>query len=241
MKTRLPAIAVALVLSAMPLAPAAAFFGVGGIVYDPRNHAQNLMTAARTLQQINNQVRQLANEARMLANQGRDLTRLPGSVGGDLAVSLTRVDGLIRRADGLAYDVAAIEAGYRRLFPEAYGESADTADILDDARAAWRLARQGYRHALAVQAGVAGEIRADHALLERLVADSQGAVGNLQAVQAGNQLTALAAKQSMQLQRLIAAQARAEALAGARTVAAREQGQARLARFLDGGHAYRRE
>ena len=37
-------------------------------VFDPSNYAQNILTAARTLQQVNQQIRQLQNEAQMLAN-----------------------------------------------------------------------------------------------------------------------------------------------------------------------------
>ena len=37
--------------------PAHAQFG--GIVYDPTNYSQNILTAARTLEQINNQIRLL--------------------------------------------------------------------------------------------------------------------------------------------------------------------------------------
>lgn len=62
-----------------PTAAQAFFGGFGRIVYDPRNHAQNLMTAARTLEQINNQILSLQNEAQMLINQARDLTSLPHS------------------------------------------------------------------------------------------------------------------------------------------------------------------
>jgi len=234
-------VAAALLVSLTLPGPAQAFFGIGGIVYDPRNHAENLLTAARTLRQIDNQVRQLANEARMLANQARNLARLPDSVAGDFTASLFRVDALIRSAEGLAWQVEAIEAEYRRLFPAAYGESIKTARILSDAREAWEHARLGFRHALAVQAAVMGEVEADTLLLDRLLAGSQGAAGNLQALQAGNQLTALAAKQTMQLQALVAAQARAVAIEGARALAAREQGRARLDRFLGEGGAYTRE
>jgi len=56
--------------------PAQALFGVGDIVLDPSNLAQNILTAARTLEQINNQVQQLQNEANMLINQARNLERL---------------------------------------------------------------------------------------------------------------------------------------------------------------------
>src|SRR3546814_8021773 len=45
-------------------------------VFDPANFQQNLLTAARTLEQINNQVRSLQNETQMLVNQGRNLPEL---------------------------------------------------------------------------------------------------------------------------------------------------------------------
>jgi P-type conjugative transfer protein TrbJ len=39
------------------------------VVYDPSNYAQNVLQAARALQQINNQVTSLQNQTRMLLNQ----------------------------------------------------------------------------------------------------------------------------------------------------------------------------
>ena len=58
-------------------APAHAQFGFGGIVYDPTNYAQNVLTAARTLEQINNQIRMLQNQATQLINEARNLQALP--------------------------------------------------------------------------------------------------------------------------------------------------------------------
>src|SRR5690606_14428621 len=39
-----------------------AYAQFGGIVYDPTNYAQNVLTAARSLQQINNQIQQIQNQ-----------------------------------------------------------------------------------------------------------------------------------------------------------------------------------
>ena len=47
------------------------------IVYDPSNYAQNVLTAARTLEQINNQIRQLQNQATSLMNEAKNLAHLP--------------------------------------------------------------------------------------------------------------------------------------------------------------------
>src|SRR3546814_20497690 len=45
-------------------------------VFDPSNYAQNILTAARTLSQVNQQIRQLQNEARMLVNMDKNLSRI---------------------------------------------------------------------------------------------------------------------------------------------------------------------
>jgi P-type conjugative transfer protein TrbJ len=47
------------------------------VVYDPSNYAQNVLQAARALQQINNQVTSLQNQTQMLLNQVKNLTSLP--------------------------------------------------------------------------------------------------------------------------------------------------------------------
>ena len=55
----------------MPATPAQAI-----TVFDPSNYAQNILTAARTLQQVNQQIQQLQNEAQMLVNMGKNLSRI---------------------------------------------------------------------------------------------------------------------------------------------------------------------
>lgn len=209
-------------------------------VFDPANYGQNLLTAARNLQQINNQITQLQNEAQMLINQNRNLTNLPTSVSGNLLNSLARVDNLMRNANGVAYKIASIDNQYQRLYPEKYAAATSNNKIFQDGQAAWNEARQGYQHSMHVQASVIEEIRSDRALLDRLVAESQSAVGNLQVAQAGNQLMALNAKQSMQLQALLAASARAEALDRAAKLAAKEQARTRLQNFLGDRQPYTR-
>ena len=49
-------------------------------VYDPANHAQNILQAVRALQEIDNQVRQLTHEIDMIEKMARDLETLPVEV-----------------------------------------------------------------------------------------------------------------------------------------------------------------
>ena len=75
----------ALVLAASLLAasPAKAI-----IVFDPSNFVENALTAARSLEEINNQLLQLQNEATMLINEARNLTKLPFNIVGQLQATL---------------------------------------------------------------------------------------------------------------------------------------------------------
>ena len=81
-------------------------------VFDPWNYAQNILSAARALDQINNQIVSLQNEAQMLVNQSRNLTSLPYSSLARLQQSFARTEMLIARAQRLAYNVTDIERAF---------------------------------------------------------------------------------------------------------------------------------
>jgi P-type conjugative transfer protein TrbJ len=74
---RSPAIrhATAAIILALATSPAASQI----VVYDPSNYAQNVLQAARALQQINNQITSLQNQTQMLLNQARNLGERSGS------------------------------------------------------------------------------------------------------------------------------------------------------------------
>lgn len=63
------AAALSLALSILP--PSTTPTSAQWIVYDPTNFSQNVLTAARELQQINNQIQMLTNQAQSLVNQGK--------------------------------------------------------------------------------------------------------------------------------------------------------------------------
>lgn len=67
---------------------------------------------------------------------------------------------------------------------------------------------------------------------------SSGAIGALQAQQAGNELSGLQVKEALQLQALLAAQARADALKSAGEQASAESARERFSRLIGDGRAY---
>ena len=207
------------------------------IVYDPSNYAQNVLTAARTLEQINNQITSLQNEAQMLINQARNLASLPHSSLQALQQNVQRTQQLLGQAQNLAFEVGQID----QAFQSQYGNvplSATDAQLVADARSRWENTVGGLQDAMRVQAGVVGNIDNNRAEMATLVGESQGATGALQATQAGNQLLALQSQQLSDLIAVISANGRADALSEAERATAAEQGRIQRQRFLTPGSGY---
>lgn len=207
-------------------------------VFDATNYGQNVLQAARALEQINNQIQQLQNQAVMLQNMARNLQRLDFSSLGQLQGALNRIDGLMMQADGLSFDLTQLEGQWRQHYPDSYDASIGVNDMATAARERWQSAMNAFRQTMRVQSQIVENVRADEGRLTDLVNRSQGAVGALQAQQAANQLIALSAKQQMQIQTLMAAHYRAEAEDAARKAQAEEAARETTRRFLGSGSAY---
>jgi P-type conjugative transfer protein TrbJ len=218
----------------LPSTPAAAQF----TVFDPNNYSQNLLTAARTLQQINNQIRSLQNEAQMLVNQARNLSRIDFPQLEQITQRLQQIDRLMGQAQGIGYRVNGLDDQFRRLFPAEFDRALTANQQVVNARLRLDTAMAAYRQTMGVQAQVVENVAADARTLSELVASSQGAQGSLQAQQATNQLLALATKQQFQIQNLMAVQFRAEAMEAARRAQAEADARAATKKFLGSGSAY---
>lgn len=207
------------------------------IVFDPSNYSQNVLTAARSLQQITNQITSLQNQAQMLINQARNLASLPLSSLQQLQQSVQRTQQLLGQAQNIAFDVQQVD----KAFQQQYGDvslSAPDQQLVTDARSRWQNTVGGLQDAMRVQAGVVGNIETGRAQISALVGASQSAAGALQAAQAGNQLLALQGQQLADLTAVIAANGRAQALTEAERATAVDQGREQRRRFLAPGSGY---
>ena len=224
-------------VAAIPFMAAPAHAQFGGIVYDPTNYAQNLLTATRALQQINNKITSLQNEATGLINQARNLASLPFSSLQQLQQSVQRTQQLLGEAQRIAYNVQNIDQAFRTTYGNA-SMSASDQQLVAGARERWQNTVGGLQDAMRVQAGVVGNIDTNRTQMSALVGQSQGATGALQATQAGNQLLALQAQQLADLTAVVAANGRAQNLSEAERTAAAEQGREQRRRFLTPGTGY---
>lgn len=223
--------AIALTLGATAPAPAQ------WIVFDPNNYVQNVLTAARELQQISNQITSLQNEAQMLINQAKNLANLPYSSLQQLQSSIQRTQQLLAQAQRIAYDVQQIDRAFSTSYAPASGSQTSQV-LITNAQSRWQNSIAALQDALRVQAGVVGNLDTNRVQTSALVTSSQGASGALQATQAGNQILALQAQQLADLTATVAAQGRAQSLEAAQRTAAQDQGREQLRRFLTPGQGY---
>jgi P-type conjugative transfer protein TrbJ len=208
------------------------------IVYDPTNFSQNVLTAARELQQVNNEIQSLENQATMLINQAKNLASLPYSSLAQLEASIQRTQQLLAQAQNIAYDVTTIDQAFTRVYPQTYSGSTSSQQLVADAQTRWQNSLAGFQDAMRVQAGVVQNLDSTRTQIDALVSSSQSASGALQAAQSGNQLIGIQTKQLADLTAVMAAIARAQSLEGARTVENQEQAQQQISRFLNYGAGY---
>ena len=236
-RNALAAGAAMLSMTVTALVPAPAYAQFGGIVYDPSNYSQNILTAARTLEQINNQIKSLQNEATSLINQAKNLATLPLSVLAPLQAQIKQTQQLLAQAQRMAYDVQQIETQFAAQYKN-IDLTAPQRALISGAEIRWKTSVGAFEDALKVQAGVVGNIEGARTSMNALVAASQTSSGALPAAQAGNQLLALQSQQLSDLTAMMASIGRAQSLDAAQKAAAQAQGREQLRRFLTPGTGY---
>jgi type IV secretion system protein TrbJ len=207
------------------------------VVFDPNNYAQNVLTAARALQQINNQIVSLQNQAQMLVNQAKNLASLPYSSLQQLEQSIQRTQELLAQAQRISFDIQQIDRAFSTIYAPASSNVSDQA-LIANAQVRWQNSIAGFQDAMRVQATVVGNLDTNRSQMTALVGASQDATGALQASQAGNQLLALQVQQLADLTATVAVQGRAQNLESAQRTAAQDQGREQLRRFLTQSRGY---
>ena len=207
-------------------------------VFDPSNFSQNVLTAARELQQVNNEIQMLKNQATSLINQARNLASLPYSALAPLRQAIGQTQQLLGQAQRIAYSVSTIDQAFTQHYPLSYLIGSSSQLLLADAEARWQNARASFQDAMRVQAGVVTNLDSTRTEINALITASQGSTGALQAAQSGNQLVALQTKQLADLTAIMTSIARAQSLDAARHLETQAQSQAQMRDFLDYGAGY---
>lgn len=184
-------------IAAPPLAPSAS----AEIVYDPTNHVENVLQAARALEQINNQLASLANEARMLSQLNLQLSP-------ELSQSIGAARQLLEQARGIRQNLATITADMQALYPNDM-RGLDLESLLRQSDRWLDQSRDSVETLMQASAASTGQLGEAQSTMSRALTASAGAQGQTAAIQASTQALGVLSAQIAQLQQLQTAEARA--------------------------------
>lgn len=170
------------------------------VVTDPGNMAQNVLQAARALQQVNNQIQQLEHEVRMLAKL--DLQMAP-----EVVESIKAARELFGQAQAIRYNLETIADDVQDLYPEDY-KDLGIEDMLKKSDVWIAESRTSVKHLVEQQARAANGLEDTQGKTEKALLASGDAEGATSAIQASNQLLGVLSQQLAEMQALQVAQSR---------------------------------
>ncbi len=180
----------------MPSSTASAY-----VVFDPSNFGQNILQAIRLLQSNVNEARQIANQVMSLANDARNLASLPFDVINDYSNQFNRLFTTVGTINGLMQNLTNLESRFEELYPDLQNQwdPVSRQSMADDMKKWLTATRETMLGAAKTGAQVLESLPQTQAQLAQLMSSSQGAVGILQATQAGTQIAGTIAGQLINL------------------------------------------
>ncbi|WNL48567.1 P-type conjugative transfer protein TrbJ (plasmid) [Dyella sp. BiH032] len=177
------------------------------VVTDPGNMIENTISALQNMQQSINQATQISNEVSQINNQitqinqgVRNLQSIPTNLTQSYIMSFGRLMQTLQNVQGLAGQVDNLQSRFQTAYPDfaANNPSFQQARTYSDQWGAQN--RQNVQDALTSGAQVLANLKDSQADLMSAQNSSQAAQGQLDAVQAGNQINAVVASQLQQMQ-----------------------------------------
>jgi type IV secretion system protein TrbJ len=185
------------------------------IVFDPTNHVQNVLTAARALEQIRVQTEQLTAQIRSLSQN-------PYNHMGEIGRAMSALTELSDQARGLASSVQGLERQFEELYPDRPNARNAMERIMASTRRI-EVARKTAQDAARVAASIDQGRAARSARMAGAMNAAQSADGQTSAIQSSVQALGVMSEQLEGLQALIASQTRLAAEESARRAAERQQ------------------
>jgi type IV secretion system protein TrbJ len=209
-------IAASLFMAALPLPAQAFLFGQASEWTQLLNNAELVHLSGQSAQQIQNQVSQIGQMAEQIQNQLRiyenmlqNTALLPDHVWGQVAADLRRLEQLIAQGEGIAFSMGDIENALKQRFGSfsdfttglANGES------FSDSYQIWSDTNRETIAATLRAAGLTSEqFGSEEATMAQLRNMSEGAIGQMQALQIGHDIAAQQVAQAQKLRGLVSQQ-----------------------------------
>lgn len=203
-------------------------FGLGDVVIDPTNLAQNTLTAAQTLKSNTNEVLQLNQAIQGYIQDAKAFVAIPMSYVDQVSSLYAEYNNALNQARGMAYTVQNASAQFQALYDVGFQGNAG---FMQRAQAMIGQIRAA-SHAATQATALFTRLCAQQASVTTLIAASQIAPGSLGAQQATNQLLGVLADQQGSLQGMQATIGRVQVGYIMRQAVAEEQAQTNAQQFL---------
>jgi P-type conjugative transfer protein TrbJ len=171
------------------------------VVFDPSNYSQNILQAIRLLASNVNEAKMIANQIKSLAHEVQNLKKLPFNIISDFEGQLSELFSTVGSINGMMQNLDSLQSQFETLYPDFLSQSSlvPRTSIAKDIKAQITNTREVMLGAAKAGATVLANLPKTEDQLQKLMSDSQGAVGILQAAQAGNQIAATVSGNLIQL------------------------------------------
>jgi P-type conjugative transfer protein TrbJ len=205
----------------MPLTPAHAQFGLGGVVFDPKNLAQSVLNYKKLISQLTVQTEIYAAQVNAL----RKLSQLPiRNIQGTIAT----IDATMRQGASLGYSLSNVDAAFRQTFPDTTTAQFNT--LLHNRRTAQAIAT--LRSAIDAAQQVAQTVPGSLAQLQLMKQQLVQSVGHEQALEVNGAASVYGAEELTLLRQQLAAQTNAQVVYFAHELTQRAQADANERAFF---------
>jgi type IV secretion system protein TrbJ len=184
-------------------------------VLDVANLGENILTAMQTLQSNVNEAQQIANQIQQLNNEFQNLQKMPGALSGallgDYITAWNKMTNTFTAINGLSANIGTLAVNYNNLFPARGAAPLSGPQVLAQLQQYLAQVRKTYEGVYQQSGAVMAALPQAQLDLEKTLAASNGASGNLDAIQAQTQVTAQVAQLLVQQNAQIAAMNQAQA------------------------------
>lgn len=170
---------------------------------------QGVKSLANQATQITNQMTQIQNQLNQYRTMLQNLEKLPDNIWGQAQQDLNQLRSLVQQGDGIAFSMGNLDDVLKERFPsfEEFASGVEGGQNFSEQYQSWSQTNRDTIGGTLAQAGLtAKQFDSEQATMQQLQAQSESAVGQLQALQVGHSIASQQVEQMQKLRGLVAQQ-----------------------------------
>lgn len=204
-----------------------------GVVYDPADVYQNTLAAVTEVKNLTQSIAQTKAQIKLLTNEVKNSRNYSDGTWGQTFTQLTQLANEISKGQSLAYNLSNIDSQFRARYP-GYKPSQNYSQSYKNWSQGTLDTLRGVLDSVHMQSLDFGN---ENTLMSQLKNLSTSAQGRMQALQAGNMISAQMVSQSEKLRQVVMAQTNAQSAYMAYQVQKDAAKKATLSKWINNGNS----